>query len=117
MVQKSNVLLGIALLCLGLFIVPINDALAKYLSDEIGILEIIWARFFGHFIILVPLVYYLRGKASFFNSNTKHQVARGLFIFLGTAFFYIAITNIPLANALSLLLVAPIIVVLSLIHI
>ena len=111
MVQKSNVLLGIALLCLGLFIVPINDALAKYLSDEIGILEIIWARFFGHFIILVPLVYYLRGKASFFNSNTKHQVARGLFIFLGTAFFYIAITNIPLANALSLLLVAPIIVV------
>ena len=111
MVQKSNVLLGVALLCLGLFIVPINDALAKYLSDEIGILEIIWARFFGHFIILVPLVYYLRGKASFFNSNTKHQVARGLFIFLGTAFFYIAITNIPLANALSLLLVAPIIVV------
>ena len=111
MVQKSNVLLGIALLCLGLFIVPINDALAKYLSDEIGILEIIWARFFGHFIILVPLVYCLRGKASFFNSNTKHQVARGLFIFLGTAFFYIAITNIPLANALSLLLVAPIIVV------
>ena len=86
MVQKSNVLLGIALLCLGLFIVPINDALAKYLSDEIGILEIIWARFFGHFIILVPLVYFLRGKASFFNSNTKHQVARGLFIFLGTAF-------------------------------
>ena len=111
MVQKSNVLLGIALLCLGLFIVPINDALAKYLSDEIGIFEIIWARFFGHFIILVPLVYFLRGKASFFNSNTKHQVARGLFIFLGTAFFYIAITNIPLANALSLLLVAPIIVV------
>ena len=111
MVQKSNVLLGIALLCLGLIIVPINDALAKYLSDEIGILEIIWARFFGHFIILVPLVYYLRGKVSFFNSNTKHQVARGLFIFLGTAFFYIAITNIPLANALSLLLVAPIIVV------
>ena len=111
MVQKSNVLLGVALLCLGLFIVPINDALAKYLSDEIGILEIIWARFFGHFIILVPLVYFLRGKASFFNSNTKHQVARGLFIFLGTAFFYIAITNIPLANALSLLLVAPIIVV------
>ena len=111
MVQKSNVLLGIALLCLGLFIVPINDALAKYLSDEIGILEIIWARFFGHFIILVPLVYCLRGKASFFNSNTKHQVARGLFIFLGTAFFYIAITNIPLANALSLLLVAPIFVV------
>ena len=111
MVQKSNVLLGIAFLCLGLFIVPINDALAKYLSDEIGIFEIIWARFFGHFIILVPLVYFLRGNASFFNSNTKHQVARGLFIFLGTAFFYIAITNIPLANALSLLLVAPIIVV------
>ncbi len=111
MVNKSNVLVGVAFLCLGLFIVPINDALAKYLSSDLKIFEIIWARFFGHFIFLVPLAYYLKGKKGFFNSTTKHQFTRGLFIFLGTAFFYISITEIPLPNALSLLLVAPIIVV------
>ena len=111
MVNKSNVLIGIAFLCLGLLIVPVNDALAKYLSSDLKILEIIWARFFGHFILLVPIAYYLKGNSGFFNATTKPQLTRGLFIFLGTAFFYIAITEIPLANALSLLLVAPIIVV------
>ena len=111
MVNKSNVLIGIAFLCLGLLIVPVNDALAKYLSSDLKILEIIWARFFGHFILLVPIAYYLKGNSGFFNVTTKPQLTRGLFIFLGTAFFYIAITEIPLANALSLLLVAPIIVV------
>jgi len=111
MVNKSNVLIGIVFLCLGLLIVPVNDALAKYLSSDLKILEIIWARFFGHFILLVPIAYYLKGNSGFFNAATKPQFTRGLFIFLGTAFFYIAITEIPLANALSLLLVAPIIVV------
>jgi len=111
MVNKSNVLIGVAFLCLGLLIVPVNDALAKYLSSDLKILEIIWARFFGHFILLVPIAYYLKGNSGFFNATTKPQLTRGLFIFLGTAFFYIAITEIPLANALSLLLVAPIIVV------
>ena len=111
MVNKSNVLIGIVFLCLGLLIVPVNDALAKYLSSDLKILEIIWARFFGHFILLVPIAYYFKGNSGFFNATTKPQLTRGLFIFLGTAFFYIAITEIPLANALSLLLVAPIIVV------
>ena len=111
MVNKSNVLIGVALLCLGLAIVPVNDALAKYLSSDLKILEIIWARFFGHFILLVPIAYYLKGNKGFFNPTTKHQFTRGLFIFLGTAFFYISITEIPLPNALSLLLIAPIIVV------
>jgi len=111
MVNKSSVLIGIAFLCLGLLIVPVNDALAKYLSSDLKILEIIWARFFGHFILLVPIAYYLKGNSGFFNAATKPQFTRGLFIFLGTTFFYIAITEIPLANALSLLLVAPIIVV------
>ena len=111
MVNKSNILLGIAFLCLGLVIVPVNDALAKYLSTDLKILEIIWARFFVHFILLVPVAYYLKGKKGFFNSSTKPQFTRGLFIFFGTACFYISITEIPLPNALSLLLIAPIIVV------
>ena len=111
MLPKQNVILGISLLCLGLLIAPLYDALAKYLSEDIHILEIIWARFFSHFIFLVPLVYFIKGKKLFFNSSSKHQIVRGIFIFLATAFFYGAISEIPLANALSIMLVAPIIVV------
>ena len=111
MVRKTNVLLGVLFLCLGLSIVPINDALAKFLSSDLNIFEIIWARFFGHFMFLVPLAYFINGKESFINKETGPQIVRGLMIFAGTAFFYFAIAHIPLANALSLLLIAPIIVV------
>ena len=62
MPKKQNVILGISLLCLGLFIAPLYDALAKYLSEDIGILEIICARFFSHFIFLVTLIYFIKGK-------------------------------------------------------
>ena len=110
MLKEQNVILGISLLCLGLLIAPLYDALAKYLSEDIGILEIIWGRFFSHFIFLVPLVYFLKGKKEFVNQSTKHQLIRGTFIFLATAFFYASISQIPLANALSIML-------LSLIHI
>ena len=111
MPKKQNVILGISLLCLGLFIAPLYDALAKYLSEDIGILEIIWARFFSHFIFLVPLIYFIKGKKEFINQSTKHQIIRGTFIFLATAFFYASISQIPLANALSIMLIAPIVVV------
>ena len=47
---------------LGLFIVPINDALAKVLSTDLNVMEIVWSRFFGHFILLVPIVFILNGK-------------------------------------------------------
>ena len=52
MLKEQNAILGISLLCLGLLIAPLYDALAKYLSEDIGILEIIWGRFFSHFILI-----------------------------------------------------------------
>lgn len=113
MIKKTNVLFGVAFLMLGLFIVPINDALAKFLSNDLNIMEIIWSRFFGHFIFLVPLVFYLKGKKAFINKDTTTHFIRGLLIFGSTSLFYLSIKYIPLANALSIMLFAPIIVVVT----
>ena len=67
MAKKDNILWGVSFLMLGLFIVPFNDAIAKALSTDLNIMEIIWARFIGHFLFLVPFVYYLKGKKEFIN--------------------------------------------------
>ena len=62
MVKKSNTLFGVGFLMLGLFIVPLNDALAKILTADLNIMEIVWSRFFGHFVLLVPLIFFLKGR-------------------------------------------------------
>ena len=80
MLPKQNVILGISLLCLGLLIAPLYDALAKYLSEDIHILEIIWARFFSHFIFLVPLVYFIKGKKLFFIVRIKKTKENTIFL-------------------------------------
>ena len=111
MINKQNFYIGAAFLCLGLIIVPVNDALAKVLSSDLNIMEVIWSRFFGHFVFLVPIALFIHGKNKFINKETNQQIIRGFLIFIGTALFYLAISKIPLADALSLLLIAPIIVV------
>ena len=85
MSKENNILLGAGFLMLGLFIVPFNDAVAKALSTNLNIMEIIWSRFFGHFLFLVPIVFYLKGKREFINKNTNQQLFRGLLIFGGTS--------------------------------
>ena len=73
MLPKQNVILGISLLCLGLLIAPLYDALAKYLSEDIHILEIIWARFFSHFIFAHTLILYYTIRVRI-KGFLKHQV-------------------------------------------
>ena len=63
MLKEQNVILGISLLCLGLLIAP-YDALAKYLSEDIGILEII-GTFFQPFYFLSATCLFLKGKKEF----------------------------------------------------
>ena len=46
MSKQNNIPWAVGFLMLGLFIVPFNDAVAKALSTDLNIMEIIWSRFF-----------------------------------------------------------------------
>ena len=98
MINKQNFYIGAAFLCLGLIIVPVNDALAKVLSSDLNIMEVIWSRFFGHFVFLVPIALFIHGKNKFINKETNQQIIRGFLIFIGTALFYLAISKIKRNN-------------------
>ena len=49
-------LLGAALMVLAMSVVPLMDGIAKYLSASLPVLEIVWARYFFHLLLLLPLV-------------------------------------------------------------
>ncbi|MBT3973392.1 MAG: EamA/RhaT family transporter, partial [Acidiferrobacteraceae bacterium] len=43
---------GIALMIGAMMIVPFMDALAKLLSSRYPVLQLVWARFFFHFLLV-----------------------------------------------------------------
>ena len=90
-------------------LLPFMDGLAKYLSQEIHFLQVVWGRYFfmAFFSVVITLI--------FFNTHFKFpkginiQIIRSLFLFLSTVFFFYAISIISLAEALTLAFISPII--------
>lgn len=106
----ENHLAGIALMVAAMMVVPFMDALAKFLSDRYAVLQLTWARFFFHFMILAPLVLYRHGAAALRPAQPALQLLRSGFTLLATILFFAAIARMPIADALALLFVAPMVV-------
>ena len=108
--ERENHVAGGALMVVAMTIMPFNDALAKHLSAFYPALFIVWARFASHFLILLPIVWLRHGPAALWPRQSVLQILRGLVQVLSVVFFFTAITTIPLADAMALLLTAPILV-------
>ncbi|MBO67930.1 MAG: hypothetical protein CL398_06420 [Acidiferrobacteraceae bacterium] len=94
-----------------MLIVPFMDAIAKSLSSRFPILQIVWGRFFFHFIIIAPLVFYREKWGVFSTEKPFWQISRGLFLLAATLCFFGAIKYIPLADATALIFFDAVIVV------
>lgn len=100
--QKKQIV-GIVLLVIAMLIVPIMDAIAKSLSDQYSIMQLVWARFFFHFIVIAPLALWRHGSKSFITERPVLQTTRGLLLLACTACFWGSIKFIPLANAIAII--------------
>lgn len=106
----ENPLAGVLLMVAAMMIVPFMDALAKILSDRYTILQLTWARFFFHFMILAPIVLYRHGTSALRPARPLLQLVRSGFTLLATILFFGAIALMPIADALALLFVSPMVV-------
>ncbi len=107
---RETHLAGGALMVAAMVFMPFNDALAKHLSAFYPVLFIVWARFVSQFFILLPIVWLRHGPAGLWPRQPLLQILRGGVQILSVAFFFAAISTIPLADAMALLLTAPILV-------
>tara|TARA_B100000989_G_scaffold74840_1_gene52887 strand:+ start:422 stop:1273 length:852 start_codon:yes stop_codon:yes gene_type:complete len=89
-------------------IVPVMDAVAKYLSSSIDVFQIVWARYFfsAFFTLSLMLIFYR--KTLVWSKNPKLQLIRGCVLAFSTLCFFYAISIISLPKALTLAFVAPI---------
>ena len=95
---------------LGWMFLPVMDGFAKYLSDDLPILQITWARYFFTVVFTLPVMLFFFKKQLVWSDKPKLQILRGLILLSANICFFYAISIISLAKALTLAFVAPLIV-------
>ena len=90
-------------------IVPFMDALAKYLSSSMDVLQITWARYFFTVFWTLPFMFIFFRKNLTWSENPKLQIVRGLTLFSANICFFYSISVISMAKALTLAFVAPLV--------
>ena len=93
-------------------LLPLMDGLAKFLSQEIHFLQVVWGRYFFMALISLVITFLFFRHHLKWPSNFQIQLIRSLFLFLSTILFFYAISIISLAEALTLAFVSPMIVTL-----
>ncbi len=89
---------------------PIMDGFAKYLSADLPVLQITWARYFFTVAFTFPIMFLFFRKNLIWTDKPKLQFIRGLILLTANICFFYAISVISLAKALTLAFVAPLIV-------
>ena len=89
---------------------PFMDGIAKYLSADMPVLQITWARYFFTVAFTLPIMFFFYNKKLVWSDKPKLQILRGLILLCANICFFYAISVIPLAKALTLAFVAPLIV-------
>ncbi len=89
-------------------IVPCMDAIAKYLSSSMDVLQITWSRYFFTVIFALFIMLLFDRKSLVWSKKPLLQLIRGLIFVFSTYLFFYAISEISLPKALTLAFVAPI---------
>ena len=91
---------------LAMLILPAIDAIAKGISDTISAGEVAWVRHFLQTIFLLPIV--VRYGFSLKGPLWIH-ISRGVLMAAVTLVFFTALAVMPLANAIAILFIGPLI--------
>ena len=89
---------------------PIMDGFAKYLSADLPVLQITWARYFFTVAFTFPIMFFFYRNKLKWSDKPKLQILRGLILLIANICFFYSISVISLAKALTLAFVAPLIV-------
>lgn len=103
-------IIGVALMLMAMMVVPLMDGIAKHLSATFSVVQVTWSRYFFHLIILLPVVLWRHGAAALLLRRPVLQIVRGGFLLGSTILFFGAIAVMPIADAIALVFVAPLIV-------
>jgi drug/metabolite transporter (DMT)-like permease len=96
----------------GTMIVPVMDAIAKFLGDSLSPLQISWGRFLFQLIFMAIAIVPMLGVSALWPRRPVIHVWRGILLAIATTFFFMSLRYLPLANAIAIFFVQPMILTL-----
>lgn len=100
-------LIGILLMLAAIGMFATLDLCAKYLGQRLPVLEVAWARYFGHFLIMAVFLLPRRGLTLLRTERPVLQTVRSLLLLGCTVGFFLAISYMPLADAAAIGFISP----------
>ena len=106
---QAAVLRGILLSVAATTMFTCNDTLVKWLTQHHPIPQLVWARYFFHFLLMLLLFRPSRPWALLHSARPGLQAFRALLLLVSTGFFFTAIRFIPMADATAIGLIGPLV--------
>ena len=105
--EANNNTKGIFLILLGMAFFSVQDALIKYIYNDIALYELYMVRTITAFILLLSFMIIAKKKIIFKTHFLLLTIVRVIFFFFGFSFFYISLTFMSLAMANALFFSSP----------
>ena len=105
-----DTLRGILLMCAGVALFPLMNAMMKLLTARYPVFEIVWARFTGHLIVMLAIFLPQYGRRLIATRRPLVQLARSALMLASNSVFVLAIGTVPLATASAIGFTSPMLV-------
>jgi S-adenosylmethionine uptake transporter len=110
MIDNNTTARAMTMMIVAMLALPGIDAIAKWLAGSISSGQVTWSRFFFQIILMSPLL--LRTRGPWLTPALFLHAARGAMIAFATLFFFSGLAYLPLADAISIFFIEPLLVTL-----
>lgn len=104
-------LIGVFLMLGAMAVLPGIDVIAKELGRQgLPILQVVWARLALGAVMALPLALRAGGRAALWPDRPAYHALRAVFLAAATFCFFLSLKSLPIASALAIFFVQPLIV-------
>lgn len=109
--QVKRPIIGVALMLGAMAVLPGIDVIAKILGREgLPVLQIVWARLAIGALMTLPFAWRIAGPRGLWPARPWYHLARAAFLVSATFCFFLSLKWLPIADALAIFFVQPLIV-------
>jgi drug/metabolite transporter (DMT)-like permease len=108
--MKDDLGRAVLYMVIAMTLIPLLNASAKYLTTYYPVIEIVWARYAGHFVYMILAFAPRRGASLLASSQPGLQLVRSTLLCVSTLIYMTALHYVPLTTAAAISFTGPFIV-------